>query len=108
MNDRDRVNISPDDVGPQADGLVQSSAAPHHRVKHYFAIKTAGSIVAAAFSVRREVLQDGTECSAAPTCPPLVQVGIRAEQVLVEHLLPGEAVDEFFRERVVYRYRISH
>ena len=84
----DGVNVRANHVGAQPDGFVQRRATAHHGIKHSQPFQPAWRVVVRAVVARRELFEDGAECGAATPRPPLVQVGVGPEQVLVVHLLP--------------------
>ncbi len=94
------VDVRSYNVGSQADCFVKGRTAAHHRVKHNFVLKPARGVVITAFYAG-ELFENRPKSRAAPSRPPLVQVGIRTKQVLVEHFLPGECVDKFLGKGVI-------
>ena len=88
LENRDRVDVRPNHVRAKPYGLVQRGASTHHWVENRQPLQTAGGVVVRPLGAGCELLEDGAERGAAASSPPLVKVGVRSEQVLVEHFLP--------------------
>ena len=102
LENRNGVDVRPNHVRAKPYGLVQRGAAAHHRVENRQSLQTAGGVVVGKLGGGRELLEDGAERGTAAARPPLVKVGVRPEQVLVEHFPPRQAINELFGELPVH------
>lgn len=97
----DGVDIGADNMRAQANRLVDRRPAAQHRVEDDLVLQAAHGVVVAAAWIVGQLLENGAEGCPRPARPPLVQVGVGAEQVLVEGLDARQGIHDVHRERGV-------
>lgn len=80
---------------------MERCAAAHHGVEDNLAFKPPWRVVLAQGWIIDKLLEDMAKCGSGAPRPPLVQVRIRAEQVLVEGLVRSESVRFSDRKSVI-------
>jgi len=106
LSDGNRINVCTDHACVETDRLVQGCATSHHWVKNNFSFQTTRCVVVATINIGYELFQDSAESRTTTPRPPLVEVCIGTEKMLVECLGPRETAGELLRKVIINRQRM--